>query len=546
MSKLVVALAQINPVVGDVRGNADRCMASYRAARAQHGAEVVVLPELALLGCPHGDLVWRAGIRRQLEQELARLAAAVEEGWLIVGYPRATETGLVNVAGVLHRGQVVAEYAAHRLVADPAREDCRYYVPGRASGLVRLGELAVGLVIGSDLDGPAVAAEAAASGAGVLIHLNASPWLAGQPRQREETLQQRARETGLAILSVNQAGGSDEWVYDGGSVALDASGVRARAGWFQPDLLAVELQSDAGRWQLSDSPPPELPPEPVAMRYQALVTGLRDYVEKNGFGRAMLGLSGGIDSALSLAIAVDALGADRVEAVMMPFRYTADMSREDAAEQARRQGVRYREWPIEAAHDSLLDILAEAFAGRPADLAEQNLQARIRGTLLMALSNKLGGLVLTTSNKSELAVGYTTLYGDMAGGFCVLKDAYKTEVFELARYRNRLGEVIPPRVLVRPPSAELSPDQLDIDSLPPYAVLDDVLRRHLEQGEEAEELIASGHDEAMVHRILGQVARNEYKRRQAAPGVRLTRSSLGSDRRMPITSGWPPRAPTAS
>lgn len=539
MSELVIVLAQINPRVGDISGNTDACIAAFQHARQMYAAEVVVFPELALMGYPAQDLLLRTAVQPRVDRALARLAAEVGDAWMIVGYPRRSERGVFNMAGVLHDGRLVAEYAKQELPGYPVFDDKRDFVAGQKPGVLLIRDIPVGLTIGEDLSVPGPAAQAAAAGARLLINLTASAWRAGEPEERERQMASRAREVGLPILSVNQTGGQDELVFDGSSVAIDDQGeLLARAPQFQPASLCLRAVWQDGHCRLSSATPllPRL--EPMAMLYQALVTGLRDYVEKNGFPGVMLGLSGGIDSALSLAIAVDAIGAARVEAVMMPFRYTSGISRADAAEQAGRQGVRYHELPIEPIYDCLLGALAGEFAGHGVDQTEENIQARIRGLLLMALSNKKGGLVLTTSNKSELAVGYTTLYGDMAGGFDVLKDVYKTQVFELARYRNTLGAVIPERVITRPPSAELSPDQLDADSLPPYEVLDAILCRYIEEHEEAAEIIAGGFDADMVHGILRLVDRNEYKRRQAPIGVRVTRRSFGRDRRYPITSFW--------
>lgn len=557
MSELIIVLAQINPLVGDIDGNTDLCIAEFQRARREYNADIVVFPELALMGYPAEDLLLRASVQPRIQRALDRFTAVVDDAYAVVGYPRLGERGLLNAAGVLHKGKLLMEYGKQELPNYRVFDEKRYFIAGQKPCVLLIRGVPVGITICEDIWQPGPAAQAAAAGARLLLNLSASPYHFGKQAEREQTLAARAKEVGLPIIYVNQVGGQDELVFDGGSVAVADSGeVLLRAPQFASAALRVRATWEDGRCRLdsvggadeaqhaagTDKGAASLPLaprlEPVAEIYQALVCGLRDYVEKNRFKGVVLGLSGGIDSALTLAISVDALGPERVEAVMMPFRYTADISREDAGEQARRQGVHYRELSIESIFDSVQQRLAGEFEGLAVDKTEENIQARIRAVLLMAISNKKGYLVLTTGNKSELAVGYSTLYGDMAGGFSVLKDVFKTRVFELARYRNSIAEVIPERVIIRPPSAELSPGQLDQDSLPPYAELDEILRRYVECDESAATIIAAGFDRNVVEQVLRMVDFNEYKRRQAAIGVRITERGFGRDRRYPITSGW--------
>jgi NAD+ synthase (glutamine-hydrolysing) len=527
----------MNPLVGDVAGNAAQILALAGAARDRHHADLVVFPELALTGYPPEDLLLRPELIARVAKAVERLCRELSGITMILGYPKASVGGLYNVAGVIRDGALVTEYAKQTLPNYSVFDEKRYFQAGQATGLFVHDGRRIGLTVCEDIWEEGPARQAAEAGAEILININASPYHRGKQAEREALVGMRAREHNLPILYVNLVGGQDELVFDGGSFAVDAQGVPCcRAALFEPEELLVRL---SGGHPVRPEPGvlARLPDDEETI-YQALVLGVRDYAGKNGFKGAVLGLSGGIDSALTLAIAVDALGAEQVEAVLMPSRYTAAMSIEDAENEARRLGVTTRIIPIESAFQSFLDLLEEAFAGLPRDVTEENIQARCRGVILMALSNKSGRILLTTGNKSEMAVGYATLYGDMAGGFAPIKDCAKTLVYRLARWRNGVSPVIPERVLQRAPSAELAPDQTDQDSLPPYELLDEILRRYIEMDEGIAEIVAAGLPEADVRRVARLVDRNEYKRRQAPPGVRITSRAFGRDRRYPITSGF--------
>ncbi|TCT19203.1 NAD+ synthase (glutamine-hydrolysing) [Thiobaca trueperi] len=532
-----IQIAQLNPLVGDVVGNATRIIDwSVRAREA--GADLVVFPELALTGYPPEDLLLRPEFIQRVETALERIRAEVAGITLVLGYPLRALGGLFNVAGVLRDGQVIAEYAKQHLPNYSVFDEKRYFQAGATPTIFTHAGLRFGLSVCEDIwhDGPT--RQAAEAGAQILINLNASPFHAGKRTAREALVARRAGDHGLTILYANLVGGQDELVFDGASFVMDRSGqVIARAPGFGEAVLTLDLD-DAGIPVNPDPLDSEAPLEDEASIYSALVLGVRDYVRKNGFSGAVLGLSGGVDSALTLAIAVDALGAGQVEAVLMPSRYTADMSNEDALEQARRLEVTTRIIPIEPAFQTFLGMLEPVFAGQPADVTEENIQARCRGVILMAISNKSGRILLTTGNKSEMAVGYATLYGDMAGGFAPIKDVPKMLVYRLARYRNTIAPVIPERVLTRAPSAELRPDQTDQDSLPPYEILDAILRLYIEEDEGIDAIVARGHAADVVRRVTRLVDRNEYKRRQAPPGVRISQRAFGRDRRYPLTSGF--------
>ncbi len=542
MAQLDVVMAQINPLVGDIDGNAAAVVEHCRAALHAHAAQVVAFPELTLTGYPPEDLLLRSSVAVRVERALERLCRELPPDlWVVLGYPRRGERGLCNVAGLIHGGAIVAEYAKMELPNYQVFDEKRYFVPGDAPCVVAIDGIRVALSICEDIWHERPTALAREAGAELVLNINASPFHVGKHLERRGVVERRAVASGVGVIYVNQVGGQDELVFDGGSMAIGRDGMLAvLAPHFEAGLHPVRVVRDAaGAVALV---PGRVTPEPNlhATVYAALVTGVRDYVNKNRFRGVVLGLSGGIDSALTLAIAVDALGPQRVEAVMMPFHYTAAMSIEDAAAQAATLGVQFRVIPIAPMFDAFMAALDEEFAGRTVDTTEQNIQARCRGVLLMAISNKKGSLVLTTGNKSEMAVGYSTLYGDMAGGFDVLKDVPKTLVFELARYRNGIAPVIPQRVIDRPPSAELAPDQKDEDSLPPYAVLDRILERYVERDMSANAIIDEGFDPDTVRRVVRLVDLNEYKRRQAPVGVRITRKAFGRDRRYPITSGWQP------
>lgn len=532
-----IQIAQINPLVGAVAANATRIIEwSLRAREA--GVDLVVFPELALTGYPPDDLLLRPEFMQRVELALARIGAEVAGITLVLGYPLATADGLFNVAGVLRDGEVIADYAKQQLPNDGVFDEKRYFQPGALPTVFAHCGLTVGLSVGEDLwhDGPT--RQAAEAGAQILITLNASPFHAGKRAEREALAAQRAQAHGLTLLYANLVGGQDELVFDGASFVTNQAGqVIARAPSCVESALNVDID-DAGAPLGVDPAYLEPPAEHDAAIYAALVLGVRDYVRKNGFSGAVLGLSGGVDSALVLAIAVDALGAEQVEAILMPSRYTANMSNEDALEQARRLGVQTRTIPIEPAFQTFLGMLEPVFAGQPVGVAEENIQARCRGIVLMAISNQSGRMLLTTGNKSELAVGYATLYGDMAGGFAPLKDVPKLLVYQLSRYRNTLAPVIPERVLTRAPSAELRPDQTDQDSLPPYESLDAILRLYIEEDNSIDAIVAQGYAEEVVRRVTRLVDRSEYKRRQAPPGVRISQRAFGRDRRYPLTNGF--------
>jgi len=534
-----IQIAQINPLVGDIAGNAERLISASVAAR-DAGADLVVFPELALTGYPPEDLLLRPEFMRRVESALAHIASEAVGITLVLGYPRAAVGGLFNVAGVWRDGELVAEYAKQHLPNYSVFDEKRYFQSGSTATVFEHCGLRFGLTVCEDMWQEGPVAQAVEAGAQVLLNINASPFHAGKLQERESLVGRRASGHGLPILYANLVGGQDELVFDGASFVVDREGrVVQRAPAFAEAELCVVIDRDSDdvvRIQSAEDDRPE--PDPDAVIYDALVLGVRDYVRKNGFGGAVLGLSGGVDSALTLAIAVDALGADRVEAVLMPSRYTADMSNEDALEEARLLGVATRTIPIEPAFLAFLDMLEPAFAGQPADVTEENIQARCRGIILMAISNKSGRILLTTGNKSEMSVGYATLYGDMAGGFAPIKDVPKMLVYRLARYRNRLGEAIPERVLTRAPSAELRADQTDQDSLPEYESLDAILRLYIEEDEGIDAIVAQGYPDELVRRVARLVDRNEYKRRQAPPGVRISKRAFGRDRRYPITSGF--------
>ena len=547
---VTVALAQINATVGDLAGNSRRIVDAARLAYAQ-GARLVLTPELGLCGYPPEDLLLRPAFMHACSQALADCAlelADCPDLFVVVGHPHQFgERGDVrsnsvsvplryNAASLLSGGRVLGTYCKRELPNYQVFDERRYFASGRDADLPALvfeiQGLKFGVVICEDawFDEPGQIAKAA--GAQVLCVINASPFHFGKLVERETRMAVRARSLGLPLLYAHLAGGQDEVVFDGASFALDAAGsVQVRAPMFDEALTLVQMSGAAPTGPVAEVPSME------AQAWAALVVGVRDYVGKNGFPGVIIGLSGGIDSALVLAIAVDALGADRVRTVMMPSPYTADISWIDARDMAQRLGVRYDEISIVPMFDAFLNTLSGEFAGLAQDATEENIQARVRGTLLMALSNKFGSIVLTTGNKSEMATGYCTLYGDMAGGFAVIKDVAKTLVYRLARWRNEQGtEVIPERIITRPPSAELQPDQKDQDSLPPYAVLDGILQRYMEGDQGLEEIIRAGFDRADVERVTRLIKINEYKRRQAPVGIRITHRAFGRDWRYPITS----------
>jgi NAD+ synthase (glutamine-hydrolysing) len=573
MSVLRVGLAQMNAVVGDLDANAQRIRELLDEARSA-AVDVVAFPELAVCGYPPEDLLLKRSFVAANRQAVAALTPATRGLTAMIGFVDR-EYDLFNAAAVLHDGEWIATYHKQQLPNYGVFDELRYFKPGRGEVLVRARDAWVGVCVCEDIwlpGGPV--GRLARAGADVVMNLNASPYHRGKWRERQRMLATRASDYAVVVGYVNMVGGQDELVFDGNSMLFGASGeLLAESPVFEEHLLVCDVELEQvfrarlhdprrrhalrGEPQdiqriITDVPAAEAPLRPplpplqpqahddVAEVYGALVLGTHDYVRKNGFERVLLGLSGGIDSALVAAIAVDALGAEAVTGVMLPSRYSSHHSRSDAAALAQRLGIELLELGIEPIFQSALHVLEPLFGERPTDLTEENLQARARGMLLMALSNKFGWMLLSTGNKSELATGYATLYGDMAGGFAVIKDVPKTTVFALARWRNQRpdGPVIPAGSIDKPPSAELRPDQRDDDSLPPYDVLDAILERYVEQEWSLHEIVAEGHDDVVVRRVLRLVDASEYKRRQAAPGVKITPRAFGKDRRLPITSGF--------
>ena len=535
-----LAIAQLNLVVGDIAGNVAQLLAAARAADAA-GAALLLTPEMSICGYPAEDLVLRRDFTAACEAALHQLAMeAPPELALIVGYPERSDIGLFNAAALLRRGRVEAVYRKHHLPNHSVFDEQRVFDSGDAPCVFACGGLNFGLNICGDIWEPGPVLKAKQAGADWLLVPNASPFHLNKEHARFQVARTRLIEASLPMVYANMVGGQDELVFDGASFAMNADGeVVAQCPAWRAGIFYLELAGDT-----CTGPQHPLPAEEAAV-YDALVLAVRDYVGKNGFKGVHLGLSGGIDSALTLAIAADALGADKVHAVMMPSDYTASISIEDSREMVQRLGVRYSEIAIKPIFDAFVSQLADEFAGLADDTTEENLQARTRGTLLMALSNKFGSLVLTTGNKSEMATGYATLYGDMAGGFAVLKDVSKTWVYRLSIYRNSLSQldgfkVIPQRIIDRPPSAELRPDQTDQDSLPPYDMLDAILAAYVERDLSARDIVALGYDAAIVRKVIRMVDRAEYKRRQAPPGPRITPRNFGKDRRYPITSKYRP------
>ncbi len=534
---LRIALAQLNLLVGDVPGNARRIIGSLAAAR-DAGAQLVLFQELAVCGYPPEDLLFHAGLREQVADAMAEICAATDGVTAIVGFPEYDGELIYNAAAVFANGAEIGRYRKQCLPNYAVFDEERYFTPGRESLVVDVGSARVGVTICEDVWEAEPCRLAAAAGAQIVVSINGSPFRTGKQALRESVLADRCADTGLPLVYQNATGGQDELVFDGGSCVLAADGrTRLRAPAFDEGLYLADFAAERERWVPQAGELAPLAEEEQSI-YSALVCGVRDYVSKNGFPGVVLGLSGGIDSALTLAIAVDALGAERVRAIMMPYRWTAAISQADAAEQARRLGVDYQVLPIETMVSATSATLAELFDGLQADATEENIQSRCRGMLLMAVSNKTGRMVLATGNKSEMAVGYATLYGDMAGGFAPIKDCPKTLVYRLARYRNEQSQAIPQRVIERPPSAELAPDQKDTDSLPPYEVLDGILAALMLEDLSVDEIIARGFDAETVLEVVGLVRRNEYKRRQAPPGVRISGRAFGRDWRYPITSGY--------
>ncbi len=535
-SRVRVAIAQINCTVGDLEGNARRILDMARQAAAA-GADLVLTPELSLTGYPPEDLLLRRSFYAASDRALADLAARLlqfSDLRVVVGHPLEREGQRFNAASVLHGGLVAGTYCKHDLPNYDVFDERRYFTPDNRPLVIDVRGTRFGINICEDTWFPYAPECAASAGAEVLLVLNASPFHMGKQPQRYATMRANVSRFGMPLVYANLVGGQDELVFDGASFVLDAAGApQTMAPQFVEHLLLTDFVDGVPQPGTIDDQGSD-----EAQVYAALKLGVRDYLGKNGFPGAIIGMSGGIDSALTLAVAVDALGADKVRAVMMPSQFTADISWLDSRDMVERLGVRYDELPIKPVFDGFLATLAREFRGLPWDATEENIQARIRGTLLMALSNKHGSIVLTTGNKSEMAVGYCTLYGDMAGGFAVIKDIRKTLVYRLAHYRNSLGAVIPERIITRAPSAELRPNQTDQDSLPEYDVLDAIIERYMEQGASLREIVDAGFNEADVRKVLRLIRLNEYKRRQAPVGIRVTNRSFGRDWRYPVTNRY--------
>ena len=536
--RLRIGLAQLNFLVGDAQGNAARVIDSVARASAGVKPDLLVFPELTLSGYPPEDLLFHGGFRQAIDRALGTVRDAVRGMGVIVGYPEYVGRDIYNSAALLCDGVLVANHRKSELPNYKVFDEKRYFRAGTEPTVFEHRGFRIGLLVCEDIWECEAATQARDAGAELLIIINASPFEVHKQHERERVTRDRIAQVKLPVAYVNMLGGQDELVFDGNSFVMDATGkVVMRAPGFEEGTYLIEFVRENDRVvPVPGSVAPEL--SDVATVYQALVMGVRDYVTKHGFPGVVMGLSGGVDSALTLAIAADALGPERIHAVMMPSRYTAQMSLDDAQRQARDMGVHYSVIPIEGMFAATLAALEGEFAGRKPDTTEENIQSRCRMLLLMGISNKTGRMLLTTGNKSEMAVGYATLYGDMAGGFAPIKDCSKLLVYRLAAYCNRNGEVIPQRVIDRPPSAELRPDQKDSDSLPPYEVLDAILEAFIEEDLSVDQIQARGFDRATIGRVLDLVKRNEYKRRQAPPGVRVSRRAFGRDWRYPITNGY--------
>ncbi|MBX3709268.1 MAG: NAD+ synthase [Gammaproteobacteria bacterium] len=535
--KLRVVLAQLNLQVGDIKGNLEKHIRAAITARDKYSADVIIFPELSLTGYPPEDLLLRPSFISASNEALQQLIAEIQDIYCLVGHPHTDNQHLFNACSLIYSGKVIGCYAKQRLPNYSVFDECRYFEPGKQSCVLSIGGISTGFVICEDLWKLGPTQEAAAQGAQIIFSPNASPFEISKHEQRVSVLAKRAKHNQLPIIYVNQVGGQDELVFDGGSMVINANGEICQfAGFFNETLLPVDIDvTSTPTFHCSTT---LSIPNKIERIYQALVLSVRDYINKNHFPGVLVGVSGGIDSALTLAIAVDALGKDRVRAVIMPSRHTAKISMQDASELIRNLGINMEIISIESVYENFLELLAPSFLNKKTDVTEENIQARCRATILMALSNKFNYLVLTTGNRSELAVGYCTLYGDMAGGLAVLKDVPKTLVYQLAVYRNQLSQAIPERTIIRPPTAELAPEQKDEDTLPPYAVLDKILECYLDHSQDVDEIAAQGFQRDLVIKIIDMIRKNEYKRKQAAIGPHINHKSFGKDRRYPITNGF--------
>lgn len=529
-----VAMAQLNLTVGDIQGNTSKIIAAAKYAKNHHQADVVVYPELTICGYPPEDLVYRDDFIAANDAALTKIQQEITDIDLIVGHLCKNGEGLHNAVSYINKGKLQATYFKQELPNYGVFDEKRYYQAGHHPCLIDIKGHRIALTICEDLWLPNVAKQAKIAGAEIIITVNASPYHSKKGKERQDAIYQRVKENHLPILYIANVGGQDDLIYDGGSFAIDSEGViQAQAPYFEETIVPVSIDP------ASHPLPGLIAPAPSHYEeiYNALVIGLRDYVLKNGFNGVVLGVSGGIDSALVLAIAVDALGPERVYALLLPSRYTAAMSIEDGIAICENLNVRYSNISIEPTFEAFKTSLKQEFDGLSTDATEENLQARCRASLLMAVSNKKGAMLLSTGNKSEVAVGYCTLYGDMAGGYAVIKDVFKTDVYALASYRNNVKPVIPQRIIDRPPTAELAPNQTDQDTLPPYPILDAILHGYLELDESIDELVLRGYDKTTIERVITLVKRNEYKRRQAAPGPKVSKRAFARERRYPITCG---------
>jgi len=534
---LNIALAQVNFLVGDVEGNAQLIIEAALYARDEQASHIVVFSELSITGYPLEDLLFRSSLIRRVQAVVTKIKNEVKDIYILLGAPTQEGKQLFNSALLIYNSKILATYHKHKLPNHEVFDEKRYFSQGNAACVVNIKDVQVGITICEDIWFPGPIKKSKDTGAELVININASPYQVHKTQQRIEVLRQRITEQNIPIVYVNQVGGQDELVFDGESLCLNKQGeLCLQAPAFETGVY--NIQYSTSHRDLIKSKFINANLTKCASIYKALVMGIQDYVRKNSFDGVILGLSGGIDSALTLTIAVDALGEENVHAVMMPFRYTSDISIEDARHLAEAMCVKLDEIPIGESYNAIINSLAPLFKALPTDVTEENIQSRIRGVLLLAISNKMGNMLLTTGNKSEMSVGYATLYGDMAGGFAPLKDVSKTMVYELANYRNDISHVIPERVFLRAPSAELAPDQVDQDSLPPYEILDPILEKFVEKDKTLEEIVKDGFQEEVVRRVIEMVLRNEYKRRQAPPGVKITSRAYGKDRRYPITSGF--------
>lgn len=535
---LTIVSAQMDFLLGDIEGNANRIITYTQEAYKKSHADLVVFPELTLTGYPPEDLLFRPKLYQRMANALDKVCQSVKDTAIIIGYPTQINDLRYNMAALIQNGKITATYAKQALPNYTVFDEKRYFTPGHKACTFHIKNTCIGLIICEDLWEQEPIEKAVAAGAQIVVSINASPFALQRAEQRQKLLHDRSQQHQIPIIYTNTVGAQDELVFDGGSMVYDQNGQCCQqADFFKEQLLVTQFDNA----RIANANPNELQHKQQTMEekiYQTLVLGVRDYIEKNNFPGAIIGLSGGIDSGLTLAIACDAIGADRVEAVMMPSKYTSEISLADAKQEAELLGCKYSVIAIDAIAQAFESALSDEFKHYAKDSTEENLQARARGTLLMAISNKKGSIVLTTGNKSELAVGYATLYGDMAGGFCVLKDVYKTMVYRLSKYRNSISSVIPQRVIDRAPSAELAPNQTDQDTLPPYPELDDILERFIHREQGLETIVKAGFDQTTVKKVIKMVVGNEYKRRQAPIGIRLAEKAFGKDRRYPITTGY--------